>query len=324
MTSQSFAARRAFLRRGLLGSTTLALAGSAWLHHVAAWADVGSASRMATGEPSATALGAALMRAVHQVIDYPRVLDDPLAVPILGHEGAKWLQRAADSQSRSLRAMIALRSRYAEDRLAAAVARGVRQYVVLGAGLDTFAYRDPHADAGLQVFEIDHPATQAWKRARLAAARIPVPTSLTFTPVDFETQTLRSQLARAGFDFDRPAYFSLLGVVIYLSETAAMETMQLVSSCAPGSEITFDFALPAGLLSASARSSRERSIERMAALGEPWITFFEPDLLARKLRALGFSASHLLTPREANHAYFAQRIDGLRVADSAHVMAARV
>ena len=324
MTTPLRARRRQFLRQGLIAGASLAFAGKALMRDAIAQTEAAPSSRMATGEPSATALGAALLRAVHQVIDYPRVLDDPLAVTILGSHGANALQAAADAQSRSLRAMIALRGRYAEDRLARAVERGVRQYVVLGAGLDTFAYRNVHADVGLRVFEVDHPATQGWKRARLAHAGIAIPQSMTFAPVDFETQTLRDQLSRAGFDFDRPAYFSLLGVVIYLSEDAVTQTMRLVGACSAGSEITFDFALPASLLSGSARSSRSRSIARMAQLGEPWITFFEPEALARKMRAVGFSDTYLLTQQEANRAYFAERRDGLRLADSAHMMAARV
>jgi methyltransferase (TIGR00027 family) len=204
------------------------------------------------------------------------------------------------------------------------VERGVRQYVVLGAGLDTFAYRNPHGGRGLKVFEVDHPATQRWKRAQLAAVGIPLPPSLTFAPVDFETQDLSQQLRAAGFDTGQPAFFSLLGVVIYLTEAAAMQSFGFVSRCAPGSEIVFEFSLPATRLSDTARAYREMAMARVAAIGEPWISFFEPAPLAGQLRTLGFSGVDMLEPPDANREYFAGRIDGLRIGASGYMTAARV
>ena len=285
--------------------------------------DGASANIVATGQPSATAFGAALSRAVHQIVDYPRIFDDPLALEILGPLAPGVLQRAVDTQSRGLRASIAMRSRYAEDRLAAAVARGVRQYVLLGAGLDTFAYRNPHAEAGLRVYEVDHPATQRAKRERLAGAGIGMPPSTTFVPIDFETQTIPAQLRAAGFRFDRPAFFSMLGVVIYLTDDAVMETMRVAASCAAGTEIVFSFSVPDALLTEAQQRGRARAMAQVAKLGEPWITFYEPSRLARELRGRGFSNAELFAPEDANRTYFADRIDGLRIA-TAYMMAARV
>lgn len=289
-------------------------------------ARAGASLRMRSGEPSATALGAAVQRALHQVIESPVVFDDPLAVPMLGPQAASALQAAADvrSQSRGLRAGIVLRSRYAEDRLAAAVARGVRQYVVLGAGLDTFAYRNPHATLGLEVFEVDHPATQAWKRERLQRAGIALSPRLHFVAVDFETDRLPQRLAESGFRFDRPAVFSMLGVVIYLTETAVFDTLRVVASAAAGSEIVFSFSLPERLLTEAQRQSRARSMARMAALGEPWVSFFDPERLAADLRATGFGTVELLGPEEANRTYFAGRSDGLRLSGGGHMAAALI
>ena len=278
---------------------------------------------METGEPSATARGAALSRAVHQIIDFPRILDDPFALSILGTLAPGELQEAVDRQSRALRASIAMRSRYAEDRLAAAVARGIRQYVILGAGLDTFAYRNPHGERGLRVFEVDHPATQRYKRERLEAARIARPPGLTFVPINFETQTLPRELAAAGFRFDQPAFFSLLGVVIYLTDAAVMETLRVVASCPAGSEIAFSFSVPDKLLTEAQQRGRVLSMARVAALGEPWITFYEPSALASTLRARGFRSTEVFAPQDANHTYFADRIDGLRIS-TGHMMSARV
>ncbi len=315
--------RRSVLRCAIVGSAALAcrydgVIASAFAQPVAA------ASRLAEGAPSVTAQGAAVLRALHQVIDYPRILDDPLALPIIGRDGERGLQAAADLQAHGLRAFVALRSRYAEDRLAAAVARGVRQYVVLGAGLDTFAYRNPHSGRGLKVFEVDHPATQRWKLARLQAAGVSVPPDLTFVPVDFETQTLRGQLQRTGFRFNDPAFFSMLGVVVYLTESAVMQTMRFVSEGATGTEIVFEFSLPESRLTEAARLSRERSIARMVALGEPWLTFFEPESLADGLRAAGFNGVDMLQPADANVTYFSGRVDRLRIGGSGYIAAAQV
>src|SRR6202050_251326 len=163
---------------------------------------------MQEGEFSKTAQRVAIRRAAPQRRAQPRVLDDPLALRIIGSEAEKALRsdpKEHHAFSRAFRAFMAARSRYAEDELACAFAQGVRQYVVLGAGLDTFAYRNPHA--GLRVFEVDHPATQAWKHEQLLAAEIAIPSSLTFVPVDFERQTLGAGLDVCGFDMNAPAFF---------------------------------------------------------------------------------------------------------------------
>src|ERR1700722_14890047 len=173
---------------------------------------------MQPGEPSYTAMRAAAHRAAHQVIEQGRVFADPLALPVLGGQIEAVFGRELDQpRTRGMRLMIAARSRFGEQSLEAAVARGVRQYVLLGAGLDTFAHRNPFADVGLRVFEVDHPATQGWKRARLAEAGLASPASLTFAPVDFERQTLADGLAAAGFDAAKPPFFAWLGVTVYLT-----------------------------------------------------------------------------------------------------------
>ena len=146
---------------------------------------------MLTGQPSRTAHRVAVRRAAHQIWDHPRVFEDPVALRIIGPDEAAAISPAKPEETtfeRHLRAFVVVRSRYAEEQLAEAVARGVRQYVVLGAGLDTFAYRNPFPD--LKVFEVDHPATQAWKRRLLEAVAIPVPASLTFVAVDFAAVTI--------------------------------------------------------------------------------------------------------------------------------------
>ncbi len=303
--------RRAAL--GALGATLVALAGAAATPGAARAqaAARDAATPMAAGRPSVTAFGAAALRAAHQLLDAPPVFEDPLALRIVGPRVAAAIvdepQRAGSPAS--LRALVSLRSRHAEQALADAVGRGVRQYVVLGAGLDTFAYRNPFAARRLRVFEVDHPATQRWKRARLAEADIDVPASASFAPVDFERDTLADGLARAGFDADAPAFFSLLGVVVYLPRDAAMATLGWVARRAPGSAIAFDYSVVAERLDPAARAARDAMARRVAEAGEPWITHFDPPDLRRALLELGFAATEDLGG-DALHARYA--VDGRR------------
>lgn len=282
-------------------------------------------SPMEVGRPSRTALSAATHRAVHQLLDVPKIFDDPLALRMIcaNAESGIRVDLCRLQKGRSLRAFIALRSRYAEDELARAIQRGVRQYVILGAGLDTFGYRNPYPVSRLSVFEVDHPATQTWKRMRLRDAEIAIPDSLTFAPVDFEQQTLADGLNLVGFRADEPAFFSMLGVVVYLTKTAVMETFKFVASLPAGSEIVFDYGILSSMLSERQRSARESLARRVAAIGEPWITHFAPASLARDLRGLGFKQVEDFGPQEANERYFKDRTDGLRISGSSRLMKAR-
>jgi len=267
-----------------------------------------------------------MQRAAHQLLEKPPVFEDPIALRMFGDEGTAWLDRNLEryrsERSRAMRAFLVMRSRYAEDRLADAVARGVRQYVVLGAGLDTFACRNPHR--GLRVFEVDHPLTQAWKRDRLRAQAIAVPESAIFAPVDFERQALAEGLAAAGFRADQPAFFSWLGVVIYLSRDAVAGTLRTVAACARGSEVVFDFSPPPDELDSAERSRHVALASRVAGIGEPWLSYYAPAALAAELQALGFSAPQHLGSAEMNDRYFHDRADGFRLYGSGRMMTAQV
>ena len=203
---------------------------------------------MKAGRASRTAQSAAILRAEHQLFDFPHVFDDPIAPWIVGPRGAASIACRGWSAflpgPRAMRAFIAARSRYAEDQLARAIAGGTAQYVVLGAGLDTFAYRNPYADSTLRVFEVDHPDTQAWKRRRLASTTLPVPYPVTFAPVDFGRQALEAELEKAGFDLAEPTFFSWLGVTPYLPNEIVMATFARIHSLCPQNAIAFDYALP--------------------------------------------------------------------------------
>src|ERR1017187_3525578 len=206
---------------------------------------------METGRASKTALRVAIRRAAHQIMEQPRILDDPIAVRLLGPGFARDMERASHRVARDFRAFMAARSRYAEDRLAEAVHEGVAQYVVLGAGLDTFAYRNPYPS--LRVFEVDFPATQEWKRAMLAEADIALPAELTFVPLDFERHTLAEGLAEAGFDSSAPTFFGWLGVVPYLTLTAFRATLGAIAQLPAGTAVSFDYALAPETLSEAGR-----------------------------------------------------------------------
>src|SRR5271157_5063002 len=212
---------------------------------------------MQLGKPSRTAWAAAAHRAAHQVLEQGRIFTDPLALRILGEDAETVARKAAERPSgRRMRIFIAVRTRFAEDALAAAVQRGVRQLVVLGAGLDTYAYRGALRDR-LRIFEVDHPATQAWKRQRLADAAIPLPPCLTFAPVDFERETLAEGLAAAGFDPARQTFFTWLGVVPYLTEEAIWPTLGFIASLPNGAHVAFDYSDPPASFSAEARIHHE-------------------------------------------------------------------
>lgn len=268
--------------------------------------------------PSRTAYRVALRRAAHQVFDDPVVFCDPLALKILGitPENMRQSELKAPNRpwSRSMRAFLAARSLFAEEALAAAVGRGVTQYVLLGAGLDTFAYRNPHP--GLRVFEVDHPATQAWKRGLLAANGIEVPATAVYVPVNFETDALADSLQAAGFDPSQPTLFAWLGVVPYLTEAAFLGTLRYLSAQAAGSGVVFDYGVPRAMLPPLEQLAFDSLAARVAEAGEPFRLFFAPAEIAATLQSQGFRVTEDMDAEAMNGRYFSSRKDGLRVLGS--------
>jgi methyltransferase (TIGR00027 family) len=275
---------------------------------------------------SRTAWRVALHRALHQVLDRPPVLDDPVAIPILGAETATVVRENPTSLERgpldaNLRAFMAARARFAEDHLDAARDHGVGQYVILGAGLDTFAYRQRHRDPTVAIWEIDQPATQAWKRERLTAAAIPIPASVRLVPVDFEDDSLPDALAAAGFDARAGAVFAWLGVTMYLTPAAIDATLAFIASvCGGAGGVAFDYSVDPALLTPPQREIFDRMAARVDRAGEPWVRTFAPAALAAKLRALGFTSTEDAGGDELNARYFSRRTDGLRVGSLARMM----
>lgn len=275
--------------------------------------------------PGRTAFRVALRRAAHQLLDRPLVLDDPVAIPILGAETAARLRTDPSAFERGpadayLRAFVVVRARCAEQQLEAARAAGVRQYVILGAGLDTFAYRQP-AGPPLRIWEVDHPDTQVWKRQLLAAAGIAVPANLAWAAVDFERDSLADRLAGSGFDRSAGAVFAWLGVTMYLTVEAIDATLgYLAQAAGPHGGVTFDYAVDRALLSPLQQAVFDRMAARVEAAGEPWRTTFDPGRLAARVRDLGFTGSEDAGAEALNTRYFAGRSDGLRVGGLARIM----
>jgi methyltransferase (TIGR00027 family) len=266
---------------------------------------------------SRTALSVALRRAAHQIYDSPVVFDDPVAVSILGAAYAEQLQRTPLRLDRpfstALRAFLVARSRYAEDNLRRAVSSGVEQYVLLGAGLDTFAYRNPFTQ--LRVFEVDRPATQQWKRELLQRNNIAIPESIAYTPVDFERQSLAEQLELADFNTQAPAFFAWLGVVPYLTLEAFRATLSFISAQRPGSGLTLDYGQPRSALPLLEQMAHDSLASRVEKAGEPFQLFFTSSEIASELSL--FHSVEDLGAAEINARYFTGRSDDLRMRGTA-------
>ena len=261
-----------------------------------------------------TAAGVAWLRAAHQLLDSPPlILDDPVVLRLLPEGVIDALRADASSAqsdgARALRSHIVLRSRFAEDRLQLAMQRGVRQYVILGAGYDTFIARQPEWARALRIVEVDRPALQTQKRARLAEIGVTVPENVRFAAIDFEAETLAEGLSRQGVSLAEPTFFSWLGVTMYLTEPAIDAVLRTVAGAPPGSEIVFTFA-PLRARGADGLDVPTLA-DRAASMGEPWISYFTTESLERRLDAIGFSRIDFLTPAEADARYFAGRADRL-------------
>jgi methyltransferase (TIGR00027 family) len=266
---------------------------------------------------SRTALSVALRRAAHQLHDLPIVFNDPVAVPILGADYEEQLRRTPLRPDRpfstALRAFLVARSRYAEDSLKRAVENGAKQYVLLGAGLDTFAYRNPYPQ--LRVFEVDHPATQQWKRQLLQRNLIAIPENLSYTPVDFECHSLAEQLRDAGFDRAAPAFFAWLGVVPYLTGEAFRATLSFIADQPAGSGLVLDYSQPREVLPLLERLAHDSLASRVEKAGEPFRLFFTPAAMAVEFSR--FHALEDLGAVEINARYFAGRTDQLAIRGTA-------
>jgi len=297
-------------------------------------------------------LNVANQRAAHQMFDNPKIFEDPLTLRIVGVEAESRLRlslaQLQKPEERAFRAGVMVRNRYAEDELARSIQRGVCQYVILGAGLDTFAYRNPFPL--LRVFEVDHPATQEWKRSCLEKAAIPIPASVTYVSVDLERQMLADALRQSGFKSDELTFISFIGVVRYLSREAFISVLtSIVSSMRAGSEVVFDFGPPPSLFQVLCgralpgrievifdSSSSPSRLQRLRELADEMIvnwrsknngfrpTYFDLESLTWDLKRIGFADVQLFGPKEMNARYCKNRTDGLRIRNQMHLVKARL
>lgn len=290
---------------------------------------------MDPGRASVTAMGTALMRADHTRTAHDPLIDDPWGDLLVSDGYRTQLReaalRAAPPEVRQrleavqpgeligilLRghpsyATIIVRARYTEDMLAAAVDRGVRQYVIIGAGLDSFALRRPAFASELEVFELDHPDTQRFKLERVAQCGRPVPSRVHYIGADLAAEAVDRALARAPFDPEEPSFFSWLGVTAYLTREANLRTLQSIAACgALGSELVFDYGDQEAYENPPTDEALIRIRDRLARLGEPWISGFYPDRLAAELEAVGLTLIENLSPDELHRRYCAESPDGL-------------
>jgi methyltransferase (TIGR00027 family) len=261
-------------------------------------------------KPSQTAIGTGYLRAAHQVLDgSPRLFEDPLAVTVLG-DGAQARieaerERYTKPEVRLLMSHVVLRARFTEDRLHEAVRRGVSQYVVLGAGLDTFALRQPEWARSLGIFEVDHPSTQQFKQAAIARAGLPIPGNVTYGAIDFTRESLADGLTRIGVDRRQPTFFSWLGVTMYLPGEAIDRALHAMAAFPPGSEVVLTFMPPPDSEKPGAVAARARLSSLVASVGEAFVSLLTPADMETRLRAAGFAQLYFLTPDDARTRYFA-------------------
>lgn len=271
---------------------------------------------MLHAKPSRTSEVTAIMRAIHQTADEePKILADSIAPRLVDSTGNRdeWLASILGHPfAKQWRAGFLIRNRYAEDCLVECVERGLQQYAILGAGLDTFAFRQPAWAESLCIYEIDHPATQRWKCDRLAAAGIAIPANLTFVSVDFERALLTDALRAANFDFDSKTFCSWLGVTQYLTPDAIRGTLEFVLSLPRSSEIVFSFVLPFEALPKVEAEARAIAAHRSAQAGEPYLTALRAEDIKAQLWEMGFSNVIHLIPEEVHERYLKNRGDGLK------------
>jgi len=282
-----------------------------------------------------------MMRAAHLLLDgEPKIFSDSFALSLSGFEGEAELTaglekfvaalaadggaECAQATFKYLRAGMTMRSRYTEDELSHAIQHGMAQYVILGAGLDSFAYRRRDLACLLRVFEVDLPTSQQWKRARLRALNMSEPDDLVFVPLDFERQTLVDGLSAAGYRLENPAFFSWLGTTQYLTREAVFKTLEEIASLASGTEIVFTYQVPEDTLDVRDRQVLNVLSARAAQGGDPWVSSFEPGPLAARLKTSGFADAMDFGPGQALTRYFADRTDDLVVPRLSRLMKARV
>ena len=275
--------------------------------------------------PDNTAVRTALWRALHVQVDAaPHIIEDEIGLQLAAPE-ADWQQRPDmhPDFTKRLRASMVARARFIEDMVKEAYKLGTRQYVILGAGLDTFAQRQPEIASRMQVFEIDQPGTQAWKQQRLTELGFGLPDWLHFVSVDFEMASWWEQLIKAGFNPGKPAVVACTGVTLYLTREAILDTLRQIATLAPGSKLAMTFYLPADLMEEEDRPLQQISEKGARAAGTPFISFFSPEEMLALAREAGFKEMEIISSGDIARRYFTGRTDGFSPASGEEFLVAR-
>jgi methyltransferase (TIGR00027 family) len=276
--------------------------------------------------PENTAARVALWRALHLEVDAkPHVFEDTIGLKLLAPEEGWRAQPDMDPGFIApFRASIVARARFVEDLLLEQTAGGVAQYIILGAGLDTFAQRRPDVASRLRVFEVDQPGPQAWKRKRLIELGYGIPDWLRLVPVDFEAGEFWWQkLAAAGFDARQPSFIASTGVSLYLTRDAIMATLRRAAGLAPGSTFAMTFVLPMERADPEIRPGLELATKGARAAGTPFLSFFAPEEMLAMAREAGFREAQYVAAADLAKRYFAGRTDGLRLLNAEEFLVAR-
>jgi len=284
---------------------------------------------------SSTAEATAAMRAAHYLYHQPVVFHDPYALQltspalrrVLQNRFFGWLlsRKFISSSLRPITAQVVSRAKYAEEKLEQAVAKGIYQYVMISAGLDTFSLRRPDFSSGLQIYELDHPATQRIKQKRLMDISATGPAGVEFLAVDLEKQTIAEALSSSSFSKEKKAFFSWLGTVPYLSVEAVFKVLRSLAAYATrGSEIVFDYSIPPDMWAPEDRQALGRILRIIARQGEALQSFFEPDAFPDDVSHLGYHIFENISPAELNDRYFSDRSDGLMTHSAAYILHAEI
>ena len=275
-------------------------------------------------EPDNTAVRVALWRAMHVQLDSaPHIIEDEIGFKLVA-PGEEWRQRPDMNPdfTRRLRASMVARARFIEDLVIEQCVRGIGQYVILGAGLDSFAQRRQDIASTLQVFEIDQPATQTWKKQRLTELGFGIPEWLHFVSVDFEISSWWEQLINAGFDSSKRAVVACTGVTLYLTKAAILATLRQLATLAPGSTIAMTFYLPLARLDEEDRFLQEIAEKGARAAGTPFISFFTPEEMLALATGAGFKNAEIVSSKDLDKRYFAGRTDKLSPASGEEFLVA--
>ena len=262
-------------------------------------------------KPDNTAVRTALWRALHVQVDAkPYIIEDEVGLQLAAPDDG-WQERPDMKYTKRLRASIVARARFVEDMLIEQSKRGIDQYIILGAGLDTFEQRRPDIASKLQIYEIDQPDTLAWKQLRLIELGFAIPDHLHFVPVNFEMSSWWDELLKAGFDINKPAVIACTGVSLYLTKEAITDTLKQIATLAPGSTLAMTFYLPIDLLDDEDKPMQEMAEKGARASGTPFVSFFAPDEVLAMAKNAGFKDAKTISTGDMKQSYFKDRTDGL-------------